>query len=484
MILQQHTSIRNKLMRAIMLVSGIVVLMTCAAFFLYEYYSFRHNTLQKLSTYGGIISNNSTAALAFDSKEDAEEILSALKAEPHIIAAAIYNSDGKLFCSYPSDVNVASLPAKPGNTGYQFINTTLEGFQSITQGKHQLGTLFLRSDLKAMNSRFKLYCIIIIIILCFSFLLSFLLSRFLQKGLSTPILALAETAKVVSEHKDYSVRATKSANDEVGSLTDAFNQMLTQIQEQTETLNGFNQNLETMVKDRTIELEIANKELESFSYSVSHDLRAPVRSIHSYMNIFLQDHAGNVDDEGKRLLNVVMKNGKKMGHLIDDLLAFSQLGRKGLVKIHLSMNQLVTQIWNEVYKKEDTRQVKLIMNDLPDAFAEKTTIQQVWVNLISNALKYTKNKSETIIEISGEEKDGEVTYSVKDNGSGFDMAYYNKLFGVFQRLHSQEEFEGTGVGLAIVQRIIEKHGGRVWAEAKVNEGATFFFKLPGKQQAE
>lgn len=474
----KKTSIQTRLMRVIMLVSGVVAIVTCAAFFLYEYYSFRENNLHKLSTFGKIISNNSTAALAFESKEDAEEILNALKAEPHIIAASIYDSNGKIFCCYPPGCDPNQLPLKPASSGYSFTSSSLEGFQPILQGKRQLGTLYLKSDLKDMNSRFGLYSIIVAIILCFSFLLSFLLSRFLQKGISKPILALAETAKAVSERWDYSVKAVKLGNDEVGSLTDAFNQMLMQIHEQTETLNVFNQNLEEMVKNRTNELEAANKELESFSYSVSHDLRAPVRVIDSYINIFLEEYGGQLDEEGKRLVNVVVKNGKKMGHLIDDLLAFSQLGRKELIKTNLSMRDIVINTWSDLYKAEENRNIKFILKDLPDAYTERSTIQQVWVNLISNALKYTKNKSEAIIEISGEVKDKEIIYSIQDNGSGFDMRFYNKLFGVFQRLHSQAEFEGTGVGLAIVERIIGKHGGKIWAEGKVNEGAKFYFSLP------
>jgi signal transduction histidine kinase len=471
-------SIRNKLMRGIMLICGIVVLITCAVFFLYDFYSFRESTLQNISTSGQIIANNSTAALAFQSKDDAQEILSALKAEPHIVVASIYDSNGQLFCTYPSDYNLNELPTKPGNIGYHFTNTSLEGFQPIAQGTKQLGTLYLKSDLNAMYSRFELYTIIVGLILCFSFILTFLLSKFLQRGVSTPILALAQTAKVISEQKDYSVRAIKLSNDEVGSLTDAFNQMLTQIHEQTEMLNEFNQTLEQRVKNRTTELEVANKELESFSYSVSHDLRAPARAIHSYANVFLEDYGDKIDDEGKRLINIVLKNGQKMGLLIDDLLSFSQLGRKELIKTKLSMYDVVSGIWNELYKAEENRNITLILNELPDVYAEKTTMQQVWVNLISNALKYTKNKHETRIEIYAEEKHGEIIYCIKDNGSGFDMKYYNKLFGVFQRLHSQEEFEGTGVGLAIVQRILEKHGGKIWADSKVNEGATFYFSLP------
>ena len=169
-----------------------------------------------------------------------------------------------------------------------------------------------------------------------------------------------------------------------------------------------------------------------------------------------------------------------MGLLIDDLLAFSQLGRKELSKTTTSMDSLVKDIWKDLYKPEENRNVTFNIKPLPDAYIEKSTIQQVWINLISNALKYTKNVKETVIEISWEEKNGEIIYSIADNGSGFDMEYYDKLFGVFQRLHSQEEFEGTGVGLAIVERIIQKHGGKIWAESKINEGATFYFSIPAE----
>ena len=474
----KNISIRNKLMRIIMLVCGIVVLITCAVFFLYDFYSFRESTLQNISTYGQIISNNSTAAIAFESKEDAKEILSALKAEPHIVAASIYDANGQLFCAYPADYDINQLPKTAGAIGYHFTRTALEGFQPIVQGSKQLGILYLKSDLNALYGRFKLYTIIVVLILGLSFVITFLLSKFLQRGISAPILALAETAKAISEQKDYSVRAIKLSDDEVGSLTDAFNQMLTEIHEQTEMLNEFNQTLEQRVKNRTTELEVANKELESFSYSVSHDLRAPARAIHSYANVFLEDYGDKIDEEGKRLINIVLKNGQKMGFLIDDLLSFSRLGRIELTKTKLSMYDIVSGVWNELYKTEENRNVTLVLKELPDAYAEKTTMQQVWVNLISNALKYTKNNPETVIEISAEEKNTEIIYCIKDNGSGFDMRYYNKLFGVFQRLHSQEEFEGTGVGLAIVQRVLEKHGGKIWADSKVNEGATFYFSLP------
>ena len=465
-------------MQVIMLVSGIVVLITCLAFFLYEFYSFRGRMLQKISTYGQIISRNSTAALAFEDKKDAAEILDALKAEKDIVLAVVYDSKGNVFCSYSAGDYLNDIPAKPGTSGYYLTNRSAEGFQPIIENGKTLGMLFIRFDLKAMYSRFELYSVITIVILCFSFLVSFFLSKFLQRRISMPILALEETANAISERKDYSVRATKLSDDEVGALTDAFNLMLTQIQEQTKTLSDFNQNLEQKVKDRTSELEAANAELGSFSYSVSHDLRAPVRSINGYMTIFMHEHGDKLDEDGKRLTKAVLRNAVKMGALIDDLLSFSQLGRRELTKADLSMNDLVLSTWDEVSKTVGDRNVAFNLKTLPAALAEKSTMRQVWVNLISNALKYSRNREKAVIDISGEQKDGEIIYRIQDNGSGFDMRYYDKLFGVFQRLHSQEEFEGTGVGLAIVERVIKKHGGRIWAESELDHGATFYFSLP------
>jgi signal transduction histidine kinase len=481
MTLFRDIPIKIKLMRVILLTSGIMLLVTCSSFFACEFYTFRQTTIQKLSTLGEIISTNSTAALAFQDQESAQEILSALKAEPHIIAACLYDKDGKLFSYYPSTFDIKKLPAKAKLEAYHFDDNYLHGYQPVIQGSKQLGTLYLRSDLGAMYERFILYSIITALVIATSLLLAYFLSQILQKSIATPILALAETAKAISTHGDYSVRAIKLGKDELGSLTDAFNHMIIQIHNQNQTLSEFNQTLEQKVKDRTLELETVNKELDSFSYSVSHDLRAPIRSINNYINILLEDYVDQMDGEAKRLIQIVIKNSQKMGTLIDDLLAFSKLGRKDLTKVSLSMKSLVEDIWKENFQLEPHRNIEFKLDELPDCYAEKATIQQVWVNLISNALKYTRKKEKTIIEITWEEKEKEIIYSIKDNGIGFDMNYYDKLFGVFQRLHSPEEFEGTGVGLAIVQRIIEKHGGKIWASSQPNIGTTFYFSLPKKQ---
>lgn len=476
-MLFRHLPIQKKLMRMILLISAAILFVTCTSFLGYEYYSFKKSAIQNLSTLGQIISANSTAALAFDNHEDANEILTALTAEQHIVAAYLYDKDGNLFAQYPAGVP-ASTVLNTDLTGYRFNPNYLEGVQPVMKGKRQLGTLYLRSDLNAMYDRFKLYGIITAIIVAISFLLAFILSAVLQKSISKPILDLVQTARVISEDNDYSVRANKLGNDELGLLTDTFNRMLNEIQEQNQTLNKFNQNLEQKVLERTTELEALNRELDSFSYSISHDLRAPLRAINSYISIFREDYYNQVDSEGQRLIDIVLKNSVKMGVLIDDLLAFSKLGRKEVTKGDFSMKELVSGIWDDLSKMETGRDIEFFLDELPNATAERNLIHQVWVNLISNALKYSGNKEKTNIRISFENTPGEVVYYIKDNGAGFKMEYYDKLFGVFQRLHSNQEFVGTGVGLAIVQKIISKHEGRIWAEAEVDKGATFYFSLP------
>ena len=248
-----------------------------------------------------------------------------------------------------------------------------------------------------------------------------------------------------------------------------------------EELTAANRELEFQNEEkekRAEELVNANKELESFSYSVSHDLRSPLRSILGYAKMLFEDYGTTLDPEGSRLINNIMTNAKKMGQLLDDLLTFSRLSRKALVKTLIPMRDMVDSICSETLSEKGDRNIRFEIAKLPFAYGDRTVIKQVWLNLISNAVKYTRHKEEAVIEIGSEVVKDSIVYSIKDNGAGFDMRYADKLFGVFQRLHTDAEFEGTGVGLAIVHRIVTKHGGAVWADGKVNEGATFHFSLP------
>ncbi|CAG1001362.1 two-component system, OmpR family, sensor histidine kinase VicK [Methanosarcinales archaeon] len=247
--------------------------------------------------------------------------------------------------------------------------------------------------------------------------------------------------------------------------------------EETKMQLAERQRAEKELLKRTTELESANKELEAFSYSVSHDLRAPLRAIDGFSRVMLEEYNDKLDDEGKRYLNIVRDNTQKMGQLIEDLLALSRLGRKEMQVSRIDMTKLAKTVFDEIKEANPGRNIQLEIKTLPPAYGDQAMIHQVLVNLLSNAIKFTRFKEKAVIEIGSIVRMNEIVYYVKDNGVGFDMQYLNKLFGVFQRLHSTEDFEGTGVGLAIVQRIIHRHGGKVWAEGKVNEGSTFYFNL-------
>ncbi len=237
------------------------------------------------------------------------------------------------------------------------------------------------------------------------------------------------------------------------------------------------QELEIRVRERTTELEAANKELESFSYSVSHDLRSPLRAVDGFSRILLEDYAAALDAEGRRLLGVIRDSSRKMGQLIDDLLEYSRLGRKPLASAEIDMKRLVEEVLGELPASGGSPP-RLDVGVLPPARGDATLLKQVWANLLANAVKFSAKREPPVIEVSGRESGAQCVYCVKDNGAGFDMRYREKLFNVFQRLHREDEFEGTGVGLAIVQRVIARHGGRVWAEGAVDAGAAFYFSLP------
>jgi PAS domain S-box-containing protein len=249
-------------------------------------------------------------------------------------------------------------------------------------------------------------------------------------------------------------------------------------------IRALNRDLEQRVAARTAELEDANADLESFAYSVSHDLRTPLRAIDGFSRIVLEEYSDNVDEEGQRLLNVVRDNTVKMGSMINDILLFSRAGRLELKPVEIDMDTVVRSAWDELAPTIGARKIRFEAKPLPKACADHAALTQVVTNLLGNAVKFTRPRDPAVIEVGGSEADGENVYYVKDNGVGFDMQYSAKLFGVFQRLHGTDKFEGAGIGLAIVKRVADKHGGRVWAEGEVDKGATFYFALPRREPCE
>jgi signal transduction histidine kinase len=310
--------------------------------------------------------------------------------------------------------------------------------------------------------------------------------RMIAARITTPLQELTLASEAVASG-DYARRVGIRRRDELGRLSVAFNAM-------TQEVEGAHRDLEERIRQRTAkleeagvllkqrleELDAANRELESFSYSVSHDLRAPLRHITGFAMMLRESATSTLDGEGQRFLTTIVDAATRMGRLIDDLLAFSRVGRTQLARSPVDLNRLIQEAKQEVCADINGRAVSWQVQDLPTVKADPALLRLVFVNLLSNALKYSAKRPQTEIEVGVMPERDDTVVFVRDNGVGFDMQYAHKLFGVFQRLHSNDEFEGTGIGLANVRRIVQRHGGRTWAEGAINRGATFYVSLPNE----
>jgi signal transduction histidine kinase len=489
--------IKRKLTMVILLSSFAALALTVAAFTAYEYVSFHRNLLQTARTISEITAAQTSAAVDFDDDTAAQDILSKLAAEHTILQAAVYDQDGHLLARYPFRMALSAFPA-PRAPEARFEPNGLHIFQPIAVNSKVIGTLYMKWDLAPSYARIRLYGLMALCVLAGSTIIALLVSNWLQARVSKPILDLAETARAISLKRDYLVRANKLGKDELGELTDAFNHMLAQIHERdialrenqaqlqralesaqrsADAVRALNAELELRVEERTGELKAANRELEAFTYSVSHDLRSPLRAIDAFAQILEEEHAPKLDAEAKNCLARIRKGVQNMGDLVDDLLNLSRVGRADLQKETAALNTLVDEALLDLRPETKGREIEWRIAPLPSVFCDAGLVKQVFANLLSNAVKYTRPRPHAVIEVGTAQTDGETAIFVRDNGVGFNMKYVNKLFGVFQRLHRPDEFEGTGVGLATVQRIIHLHGGRIWADAELDKGATFYFTL-------
>jgi PAS domain S-box-containing protein len=593
-------SIKRKIIAVTMLTSVVVLTVAVAAFMIYDLTTFRESMRRNLTTLAQLTAENSTAALAFGNDKDAADTLAALRFEPEIVAAALYDGQGKLFVMFPTNSPAATFPAVPTASGYNFRNGHLYLFQNVARDNNPLGYLYLESDLRYFYQRVKIYSAIAGLIMVLSLFVALVLANRLQKRISDPIVALAATARNVSERRDYSVRAPKVGPDELGVLTDAFNDMLTRIEQHAIT-SGFlsaivqssddaiigkdltgkvvswnsgaermfgytaaemvgysierlvapdrpdeerrilenakrgetrlyetvrirkngspvdlslavspirdahgdivgvssiarditerkraeeqilrlNAELEHRVQIRTAELTSANQELEAFTYSVAHDLRAPLRHIDAFTRILQEDFAGSFPPEAAQLLDTIRRGSENMSRLVNDLLNLAHVGRQEMKQERTALSALVEEVITDLKRETDGRDIEWRIAELPTIDGDPGLLKQVFANLLSNAVKYTRPRPHAVIEIGLRAMNDETVLFVRDNGVGFNMKYANKLFGVFQRLHRAEEFEGTGVGLAIVERVVKRHGGHIWAESELDQGATFYFTLDG-----
>jgi signal transduction histidine kinase len=490
-------SIRLKLLVAILVTTAIALLLAGSALLFIDMRDYHGVAMRDMQTQLALIGRASAPALQFGDPQVAAENLSLLDIRPSFEAAAVYNAQGQLFATYVRHGVDTEFPRFPGNEGVWVGGGKMYAFHRIIFEEQIVGTIYAQADYP-INERLLQGAGIIGIIIVAALGLAALMSGWLRWYLIRPIVGISTTARQIVRSRDYSLRADKLSDDEVGDLADSFNAMLAEIEARAGELERFNRDLQSevaerrrveaevwrlnreldsRVRKRTQQLEQANSELEAFAYSVSHDLRAPLRSIDGYGEALAEELGDQLSEDAKRYLEKIRSSTRRMGQLIEELLNLSRLSRAEMHYDTIDLSAMAAEIIEEHRQREPERKVHVAIWDGVTARGDPQLIRVVMVNLLSNAWKFTSRTDNATIEVGALEENGRSVYFVRDNGAGFDMAYSNKLFGVFQRLHGQNEFPGTGIGLATVHRIIRRHGGRIWASASPGKGAVFYFTL-------
>lgn len=578
--------IKQKVMRSILFTSTAALLLMSTSYIIFEYLSFRESTREKVSTLGLVIASNSSAALAFHSKEDAIEILKALDADKYINAACIYDAEGNIFAKYPDTISNNTFPSKPQSIGYTFKTASIEGFEPITQEKLHLGTLFIRSSLDGLNAQLRFHILVALFLIGLTLLLGYFLSRMFEKTITDPLISLEDTARSISVKKDYSIRADKWGNDEVGSLTDAFNYMLSQIEDQNEKIvkneehlrvatqsaelgtfefdiksgelhwdhrcrelfgiytdepvsfdgdflpglheddrervalgvkNAFNIDLsggEFDMEYRTVGstdkrlrwlkakgkvffdeqnkgvrfigsvLDITRQKLDEqrkndFIAIISHELKTPLTSIKSYVQLVLSKTKKESDSFVINALTRADIQASKMASMIKDFLNLAQIeqGQLKLVKESFDLSALLHESVVEARLLNNSHQIKLDTCQDLYVTADKDKIGQVLINLISNAVKYSPSK--TTIIVGCEIEDTMVRIFVKDQGYGISASDQKKLFTRFYRVENEKSktISGFGIGLFIVSEILKYHESKIRLNTEEGKGSEFYFYL-------
>lgn len=469
----RNWSIQRKLLLIILATILASLVLVMVGITIYEVTTYRTRLAKEAEDVGGFLAANSAPALAFDDAKTAKEILNTLKSSPEVSVAVLYTNSGRILAFYiRSGQPKLFLPPRPASEGLQFTSRHVVLVRSIAQKGLPLGMLYLRADMTNVYSRLKGYAGIVLVVALALGGGALLLRVLLQRLVSEPLLRLSHMAGRIAGG-DLNVSMPMASDDEIGQLAKTLNHMTAELAHSYAELQ------------RNIgQLQAANKELEAFSYSVSHDLRAPLRHIMGFVELLTKRTGELLDEKSRHYLEVISDSAGKMGGLIDDLLAFSRAGRAEMKRQSVDFNSTVREVITDFSVEAQGRKVEWKVQSLPVVFGDPTLLRQVWANLVSNALKFTRPRERAIIEIGSREKGDIYEFFVRDNGVGFDMKYKDKLFALFQRLHSPDEFEGTGVGLANVRRIVHRHGGSTWAESALGEGATFYFSLPKRRRQE
>ncbi len=514
--LLHRLSLRQKLIAIIMLACVTALVLGGAAFIAWEWTDLRRTMIRDLAAHAEVLADNCKAAIVFHDAADAGTCLRTVGAVPSITAVGVYTRDGELFAMYVRQEAGAVLP-QPGSLPSDgwFERRSLVVIRPVLLDGESIGTVCLRGSLDPLYLRLQRTILGIFGAMFLSSLVAYLISARLQRIISLPVLRLADVAHLVSEKKEYAVRAEPAGHDEVGLLIDAFNEMLGQIQQRDAALVEANEQLETRVRARTTELQSANekltreiaarrqtdsalataneqlaetveemrrsnKELQDFAYVAAHDLKAPLRGIGTLADWIASDYGDKLDEPGRQQLDLLKRRVTRLSDLISGILQYSEIGRMTHRRELVDLGKLVPET---IALLDPPAHIQVMVRDeLPAVLSEKVRLEQVFHNLIDNAIKFM-DKPQGRIEIGCTDQGRVWQLGVTDNGPGIEGRHFEKIFQMFQTLAPRDQHESTGIGLPIVKKIVELFGGRIWVESKPGVGSTFFFTLP-KQEAE
>ncbi len=490
----RRLSIRGQLTALLLLASSLVVIVASVAYTVLTVYAWRDGQVHELSNVARLLAKNTEAAMAFKLPEDAERMLASLSTRPSVTRAAIYDRDGKLFASYSrTPMDVVPLPSRIGSDEPQFGSGTVRVEEPIQVQDDRLGFVVVEDDLSAVGVAVRRSLSLFVGVLAGCLLLAWLVSWRLQGVISKPLLALTKTAHA-AQRSEWSVRSDVQRNDEIGLLARTFNRMLEAIQAEIAERRKAEQGLRTLaatlehqVDLRTRDLKRSNDELERFAYVASHDLQEPLRMVSSFTQLLGQRYQGKLDDKADMYIRYASEGALRMKAMLDDLLQVSRVGTRGRALETVSMQTVVEQALQNLAMSVRESGGTVEFGPLPSIMGDGTQLVQLLQNLIGNALKFhgpdAPRVQVTASEFGGPAQEdgpgkGWWHFEVQDNGIGIAPEYHERIFQIFQRLHSREEYDGSGIGLALCHKIIDRHGGTIWIASAEGKGTTFHFTLP------
>ncbi|HEY8239877.1 MAG TPA: ATP-binding protein [Kiritimatiellia bacterium] len=455
----------------VVLVVTVAVLLVLSVSFAWYCRSILHDSLMsEVGILAEVVGENSTAAVQFRNREDAASVLEALHAELSVVLACTFDAEGGLLAQYVRPGTQFDVPLELPSDSDEFLKEgDLHVYRPIELDGKRIGYVYLRSDTERVAAGLRTVIYATILLSLVAFLVAFLLAARMHRVITRPLGNLAHAMDEISASRRYDLRVTRTSSDEVGTLIDGFNSMLGQIQDRDE-------NLQKTVQ----ELNRSNAELENFAYIASHDLQEPLRAVSSFVQLLKRKYAGKLDADADEYISFAVSGSQRMQTLIQDLLAYSRVGKATKPFERVDCNAVMASVLADAAPVMKESGAEITCGKLPAVVGDETQLAQVFQNLVSNALKF-RQEGPPRIHVDARRHNGAWQFSVQDNGIGIDAQYFDKIFVIFQRLHGRGTYQGTGIGLAICKKIVERHGGTIWVESEPGKGSTFKFTVPERK---